>query len=743
MKKYINLSLITILSLSNAYAFSLQEGYQKALRNDVDTQVNANSLETIQYDRRIADSLFYPKIDITAKVESIDNSQNQAGREKSDQYGAKVTQPLFDGFEAKYEKELQDARLLSAKHYLTESQNKLALDYVQSYIDVLKQKKILQLRIENVRISEDIFNKVYKKVQSGYGTKLEFEEAKERYTRSKVDLSIQKLNYRSAIESLKYFVQEEFDSNELMKPNFFYSMPQDLETAMQVALQSNPSYLVAKANLEVAVLEQKRDLKAYYPTVALVGSYDKYDSMVAPASNEYDETKIGLELNYNLYNGGKDDALNQKAHKKIHEKKLLITKSENQLENKVRLSWNSYELNQEKNLKQQSYTQAKKNVLESTIQEFDLGLQDLTTLMDEHQSYITAKSDLIASSYDYMLAQYKVLESVGTLSNVLGDTNLTLEKQFSENLMKEMLENSPKKVYVDTAKEKKIVQPKEEKITQNPLVALLTPVKPVIKETIKEETVQPQKTEQTLASFQEQFLNASIDKYTINLAYAKTDYYAQKILDNFELNDKAFFFSFGKQLEHRKVMYGIFDSKAQAQEALKNLPKGLQSHQPRVESVSVKQTLFHKYHSDIPQKKNSTPIDEKKIVARKEVIENKTVVKKQLATSNFKELFLNADSSKYTINLAYADNIHYAKHLMKKFDLQQKAFFFSFGEKRTNQKIMMGVYDSQDEAMQALNDLPADLLKKQPRIESISIKQKLYHKYHSDMIDKKVYVGSL
>ena len=190
-------------------------------------------------------------------------------------------------------------------------------------------------------------------------------------------------------------------------------------------------------------------------------------------------------------------------------------------------------------------------------------------------------------------------------------------------------------------------------------------------------------------------------------------------------------------------MYGIFESKAQAQQALNDLPKGLRSHQPRVESISVKQNLFHKYHSNLPQKQQQSPTNEKKIVARKEVIENKTVVKKQLSSFNFKELFLNANANKYTINLAYADNIHYAKHLMKKFNLKDKAFFFSFGEKRTNQKIMMGVYDSKMEAMQALNDLPQGLLKKQPRVESIAIKQKLYHKYHSDMIDKKVYVGSL
>ncbi|MEA1914552.1 MAG: TolC family protein [Campylobacterota bacterium] len=726
-KNNIKLSLVAILCVTSMDAFSLKDGYIYALQHDIDSQVNANNLESINHDKAIADSLFFPKIDLSARAEVSQNSQNQSKSTKSDQYGAKITQPLFDGYEAKYEKELQNTRYQSAQYYLKESQNKLALSYVDSYINTLKQTELLTLRVENLVISEDIFNKVYKKVSVGYGTKLEFETAKENYTKSKVDLSSQKINYRDAITSLKFYVQQDFDTNELIKPQFYYDLPKSLPDAMRLAKMQNPSYLVAKTNVQVAMMEQKRDLKIKYPSLALVGSYDKYDSFRA-TNDPYDEYKVAIELNYNLYNGGKDSALNKKAMQKIKEKKYLIQKSQYQIENQLRLSWNSYTLNKDKKLKLESFAQAKKEVLYATIKEFDLGLKDLNTLMDEHTAYISAKSDLIRTSYDLMLAQYRVLESIGVLSSLMDDPSMTLEKQLSAALTKETLSATQKRIYVDSEDpvqtiKRDIVKKEPIKQQPNPLVALINPVKKKVV-VVREE--KPKAIVNSVQTFKEQFLNASKDKYTINLAYSDTSKYAQRLLNRYNLNDNGFYFSFGQTKKFQKIMMGIYDSKAQAQTALNNLPKSLKKAQPRVESISIKQKLYHKYHGDF------TPVKEKK---KQKVIIAKVIIPKPLSPkkdNTFKEIFLRSPRGKYTINLAYAKTEKYAQDLLDKYNLNDNGFYFSFRKVNPLQRIVMGVFDTKKEAFTALRALPPALKKNDPIVERIERKQKTYYKYHAN-----------
>lgn len=65
-------------------------------------------------------------------------------------------------------------------------------------------------------------------------------------------------------------------------------------------------------------------------------------------------------------------------------------------------------------------------------------------------------------------------------------------------------------------------------------------------------------------TFKEKFLNASKNKYTINLALSDSEIKAQRLLDRYELNDNAFFFSFREVNPLQKIMMGIFDSKQEA-----------------------------------------------------------------------------------------------------------------------------------------------------------------------------------
>src|SRR5690606_14072628 len=100
-----------------------------------------------------------------------------------------------------------------------------------------------------------------------FGTKLEFERAKGNLEESSVNLAIDRLNFHDAVQNLYNHVQEKFDSTELVKPTFTYNLPHSEEEALSFALANHPSMLVSLKNVEVAISEQKRDLKSFHPDV--------------------------------------------------------------------------------------------------------------------------------------------------------------------------------------------------------------------------------------------------------------------------------------------------------------------------------------------------------------------------------------------------------------------------------------------------------------------------------------------
>lgn len=113
--------------------------------------------------------------------------------------------------------------------------------------------------------------------------------------------------------------------------------------------------LVSQKNVKVAMNEQQRELKAFYPDINLVGNYKLNDAAYKEngidVSNEY---QVGLELALNLYNGGRDFANNKKLLQMVKEKKILVEKVI-KISNRLGLAWNSYTLNQEKLLRLEAF----------------------------------------------------------------------------------------------------------------------------------------------------------------------------------------------------------------------------------------------------------------------------------------------------------------------------------------------------------------------------------------------------
>jgi outer membrane protein TolC len=55
--------------------------------------------------------------------------------------------------------------------------------------------------------------------------------------------------------------------------------------------------------------------------------------------------------------------------------------------------------------------------LDATYQEFTLGTRDLGSVVDAHLDYISTKRNVISTTYDLLLAHYRILDSIGILSD--------------------------------------------------------------------------------------------------------------------------------------------------------------------------------------------------------------------------------------------------------------------------------------------------------------------------------------
>jgi len=100
-------------------------------------------------------------------------------------------------------------------------------------------------------------------------------------------------------------------------------------------------------------------------------------------------------------------------------------------------------------------------------------------------------------------------------------------------------------------------------------------------------------------SFEEEFLNAPKEYYTINLATLFSDNDAKRFYSKHSDKLKLFVFKFGIEKEYFKAMQGVFKSEEEANEAISLLPLYLQKNKPRIEKIYIKQKLYNKYNKKL------------------------------------------------------------------------------------------------------------------------------------------------
>ncbi len=123
-----------------------------------------------------------------------------------------------------------------------------------------------------------------------------------------------------------------------------------------------------------------------------------------------------------------------------------------------------------------------------------------------------------------------------------------------------------------------------------------------LQKTPKENTTKSIEENQTIkvnsfGDFQDRFLNAPKEYYTLNLATL----YTQESGQNFYLKNSdaidIFVFKFGQESTMYKAMGGIYTTYEEAQEVLEKLPNNLQKNKPRIEKIGIKQKLYFKYNT--------------------------------------------------------------------------------------------------------------------------------------------------
>ncbi len=326
---------------------------------------------------------------------------------------------LFDGLATESEVERQEARLRSANARVREVSEQFALDTTRSYLELIRRQELLRLSKETLYNHVRIYDQIRKRSESGLGSLSSIQQAESRLALSEVNVLAADNNLRDAKANYIRVVGAEPPAQ--FEVPMGVEVPASLDEALEQAVANQPTLQVAESDIEAARAQYGAAFSRRYPTFHFEMERTLFNDIDGVRGDNEDFTAM-FRLRYNLYNGGSDEARIRKTQYQIHEAEEIRNSADRQVVQGLGLSWNAYEIlgQQVKFLEQ--YVASAEKTRDSYLKQFDIGQRSLLDLLDTENEVFSAKNTLTDSTFDYIIAQYRVLNGTGQLLSALDFT---------------------------------------------------------------------------------------------------------------------------------------------------------------------------------------------------------------------------------------------------------------------------------------------------------------------------------
>ena len=171
-------------------------------------------------------------------------------------------------------------------------------------------------------------------------------------------------------------------------------LPMTLEEALDTAFSEHPVIKISQADVDSARYQYKQSKASYYPTISVEASQTWREDAGGNVGSS-DESLAMLRLNYNLFNGGSDKDLSERAAYQLNRAKDLRDDAYRQVEESLRLSWSALDLSlQQKEFLADHVDSASETVI-AYEKQYQIGQRTLLDLLNTENELFEARKDYL------------------------------------------------------------------------------------------------------------------------------------------------------------------------------------------------------------------------------------------------------------------------------------------------------------------------------------------------------------
>jgi outer membrane protein len=348
-----------------------------------------------------------------------DLTRTGGGNGRNFSAGVDVSYPLFNGGRVRNAVGAANERVLAGRANLRATEGDVFTDAVSAYMDVIRDRSIVDLNRSQVRVLETNLQATRDRFEVGDLTRTDVAQSEARLALARSSLASAEGRLRGSEENYRRVIG--VNPGDLAPPNLLPPLPKTADEAVDIALANNSDIASLNAQIRAAGRDVSVVRADRLPTVSAIGSGretnylgtadTQFGSPFAP--NNTVSTSVGVAARIPIYQGGSVGARVRQAQaiqSQLFERGVEVERS---VVATTRAAFASYEAAQLAIRSNEVAVAANTLALEGTRAEQTVGTRNVLDVLNAEQELLNSQVALVTARRDAYVAGFNLLNAMG------------------------------------------------------------------------------------------------------------------------------------------------------------------------------------------------------------------------------------------------------------------------------------------------------------------------------------------
>lgn len=418
-------------------AETLPEAVQKALSTNPGQSAAFEATRAAVLDLASLRGRYLPQVTLTGSVgaERISNPGSLSASDNETvqfarQIGVGAEYVIYDGVQRAQQVYASAAQVDAALYSLWDASDTLALNVVETYADVARNRLLKSMSEESLRLHRRVASQIEDAVAGGSLPQSEALQVRDRVLAAEV--SDAEIGAALASAEARYLAVVSGPPSGRMRTSLPTGLPASQAELLDAAVASNGRLLAAQAGSEAARAEAARASAPNRPRVTVnadVGAAEDIGGSEGSQNNMF----LGLRLSWSLFEGG-SSARGDAAEARRAQAEAREASTRRDIERAVADAWIAHQSVTTTRSVLERQTAANESIVRQFRSEFESGDRSLLNVLDAERTLLGLKIQLASARASEVVSAHRLLATQGALASYFGveQAGVAVDPDFAE-----------------------------------------------------------------------------------------------------------------------------------------------------------------------------------------------------------------------------------------------------------------------------------------------------------------------